>query len=168
MLNFSSGLFSRGPKISWSGEKLVAVTGWFEWVVTLGLRNRRVAVDPERERVFIRDRVFWVFTRRRSIRFGLIRAVAYGYSDGAMLGPRWSARETYDVYDVGLKEIGPDPVVHHLFTFAGLGTFVNDGVMPDWWYWQERLVDVSGRQGIDSREFVEALSALIGKPVEPP
>jgi len=54
------------------------------------------------------------------------------------------------------------------FWFYGDGPFTNYGPFPDWLYWQEYLFDLRGTQETESRTYAEALSRLIGAPVEPP
>ncbi|MBX9578971.1 MAG: hypothetical protein K2X87_01570 [Gemmataceae bacterium] len=167
MALFTSRLLSLGPRIRKAGGKLHAVTGWRVWLLSLGLCNRAVVVDPAARAVFIRDRVCWFFPRRRRVRFDHIRAVAYGYSDPNAFGGLNLARDTFDVFSVGLKLHADGDDYQHLFRFVGEGSFTNDGPLPNWFYLGEYVFDAEGAQEGESRAFVTVLCRLTGKPVEP-
>jgi hypothetical protein len=53
----------------------------------------------------------------------------------------------------------------HLFHFYGEGTFVNNSPFPDWCYWEEYLLDMSGTQESESRTFVDLLQKMLNVPV---
>ena len=160
-----SSLFSVCPRVRKEEDRLVARTAWRLLVLTLGGFYRRVEVDPGKKEVTVYRRYFWVFARRRRIRFGNIEAVTYGYKDWAF-GASWSwAHDSVDSYSVGLRLRNDDDL--HLFSFFGDGTFQNDGPWPDWLYWDDYLLDLSGTQTQESRAFVELVSKLVGVSVVP-
>lgn len=156
---------SVGPRIQKEGGRLVATTAWKTRLLTLGMLNRTVNVDPAQQTITIRDRTAWFFKRRRRIGFGVIRAVTYSYEDltvGAAL--QWTY-DSSDLFRVGVRLESLEDI--HLFSFYGRGTFVNEGPLPDWLYWSEYAFDLSGTQESESRAFVELLSSMIGVPVTP-
>jgi len=55
-----------------------------------------------------------------------------------------------------------------LAIFIGEGTFGNEGPFPDWCYWDEFALDISGSQEDESRVFADVLSKIIGVQVVPP
>src|SRR5262245_1406338 len=164
-MTFSLRLLSVCPRLNKSKGKLVAATGWTLRILTLGWLFRKVVVDPKREELTICRRYCWVFSRRRRVGFGAIEAVTYGYQDWAIGAHLSWAHDSLDLYSVGLRLQGGDEL--HLFYFYGDGTFSNNGPWPDWLYWEDYLLDISGTQETESRAFVELLSKMIGVPVEP-
>ena len=165
VMTLNSRLFSICPRVSKRGSRLVACTAWRLRLLTLGWLHRQVIVDPAKQELVIQRRYFWVFTRRRRIRFRAVEAVTYGYQDWAA-GASWTwAHDSVDLFSTGLRMRGGEEV--HLFYFYGDGTFRNDGPLPDWLYWQDYLFDMSGTQERESRAFVELLSKMIGVPVAP-
>ena len=164
---FESRLFSVCPRVCKRKGKLVASTALRLRVLMLGTLYREVIVDPKEEVVRVRRRYAWFFKRAVRIPFGSVRAVTYGYSGtGGPQGWWWGAYDTKDCYSVGLRLSNFREV--HLFWFWGDGPFTNYGPFPDWLYWQEYLFDLCGTQETESRTYAEALSRLIGAPVEPP
>jgi hypothetical protein len=162
-----SPLFSTGPSVLKARGKLVARTALYLQILTLGAFYREVVVDPKARVVRVRRRYAWLFKRAFRVPFESVRAVTYGYSGtGGEGGPWRGAYRTQDYYRVGLRLSNFREV--HLFGFAGEGGFANYGPFPDWLYWQEYLFDLRGTQDTESRTYAEALSRLIGAPVEPP
>jgi len=160
-----SPLLSFCPRVRKVKGTLVARTNLQLRILTLGLMNRKVRVDPKKEEVTISRRLFWFYPRRRRISFKRIAAVTYGYQDWSP-DAYWSwAHDSVDLFSVGLRLHGGDEV--HLFHFYGDGTFQNDGPLPDWWYWDDFLFDFSGTQERESKLFVNALSKIIGVEVVP-
>ena len=143
------------------------MTGWKVWLLSLGLVNRRVVVDPEDRVIRVFDHVLWVFPRTRRYRFDQIRAISYGYSDVVAFGGFNLVRDSYDLFTVGLKLHDESDPYRHLFRFWGDGTFVNDGPTPNWWYWQEYLWDAEGTQESESRHFVDLLFRMTKTTIEP-
>jgi hypothetical protein len=161
----SSRLFSVCPRVSKSEGKLVATTAWRLQILTLGCFYSKVVVDPKRRELTLYRRYFWLFPRRRRVRFEWIEAVTYGYQDWAV-GGSWSwAHDSVDLFSVGLRLHGGSEL--RLFYFYGDGTFSNDGPLPDWLYWDDYLFDLSGTQEKESRGFVELLCKMIGVSVVP-
>jgi hypothetical protein len=153
------------PRVRKRKGKLVATTAWRLRVLTLGWLYRKVVVDPKRKELIISCRYFWLFHRRRRLRFGGVEAVTYGYQDWAA-GASWRwAHDSVDLFSVGLRLYGGQDL--HLFYFYGDGTFTNDGPLPDWLYWDDYLFDISGTQEKESRAFVELLAKMIGVSVVP-
>lgn len=167
MALWSSRWLSLGPRIRKVRGKLIATTSWRGWLLTLGLCNRRVVVDPDQEKTIIRDRYFWFFPSCKTIRFGQVRAIAYGYGDANQWGGLNYARDTLDVYRVGLLLHGDYDNFQHLFSFIGEGSFVNEGPWPDRFYWEEYLIDVEGSQAAESKLFVELLMKMLKVRLEP-
>jgi hypothetical protein len=158
-------LFSVCPRVSKCKGKLVAATAWRLRILTLGWLYRKVVVDPKREELTLYRRYFWVFPRRRRVRFGRIEAVTYGYQDWAVGAFLSWAHDSVDLFSVGLRLHSGDEL--HLFCFYGDGTFSNHGPWPDWLYWDDYLFDMSGTQERESRAFVELLCKMIGVSVVP-
>jgi hypothetical protein len=156
----SSRFLSVCPRISKSKGKLVATTALLLRILTLGCLYRKVVVDPKRRRLTLSRRYFWLFFRRRRIRFEWIEAVTYGYQDWALGSSATWAHDSTDVFSVGLRLHGGNEL--RLFSFFGDGTFSNNGPLPDWLYWGNYLFDTSGTQEKESRLFVELLSRMIG------
>jgi hypothetical protein len=163
---FVSRLFSICPHVNKQGNRLVASTAWLVRILTLGWLYRKVLVDPEKKEIRIYRRYFWVFPRRRRIRFAAVEAVTYGYEDWAPDASYSWSHDSVDCFAVGLRLLDGEEL--HLFYFYGDGTFSNDGPWPDWLYWEEYAFDSSGTQEKESRAFVELLSKLMGVSVVPP
>ena len=154
------------PRVRKSKGRLIATTAWRVRILSLGLSFCKVTFDPKTQEITIRRRRFWLFNRRRRIKFSAVQAVTYGYQDWA-IDSAWSwAWDTVDVYSVGLRLRGGEEM--RLFYFYGDGTFVNEGPLPDWFYWPEYVFDLSGTQTRESRAFVEILNKMIGVAVTPP
>ncbi|MFN0052149.1 MAG: hypothetical protein ACKV0T_08155 [Planctomycetales bacterium] len=163
---FVSRLFSVCPRVTKSEGKLVAETAWRVRVGSLGALYRKVVVDPGRKVVTIDRRYGWAFARRSRLRFESIEAITYGYEDWGY-GAGWSvAHDSVDLFSVGLRLF--DGEERRLFYFFGDGTFSNTGPWPDWLFWDEYLLNISGSQERESRGFVDLLGKMIGVPVVPP
>ncbi|GIW92275.1 MAG: hypothetical protein KatS3mg110_0316 [Pirellulaceae bacterium] len=159
-------LLSICPRIRKKSGRLVASTAWILRLLLLGTTYRKVVVDPNTRTISIYSRYLWLVRRRRVISFGEIQAVTYGYEDLAIASLFSYAHDSIDCFSVGLRlkdgmEIG-------LFNFVGEGTFSNNGPFPDWLYWPEFALDMSGSQENESRVFVDLLSKMIGVSVVPP
>ena len=160
-----SPLLSFGPRIRKRRGKLVAGSSWQFQVLTLGLYHREIIVDPKEEVVRFRRRYLWFWRRNTRLPFRSIQAITYSYQD-LNWDAWWSwAHDSVDLYSVGLRLYSREN--RHLFHFYGDGTFTNDGPLPDWWYWDDFLFDFAGTQEKESKMFVNALSKMIGVPVEP-
>jgi hypothetical protein len=160
-----SSAYANCPRIFKSKGKLVAKSSLYQRIISLGLLNRKVVVDPARRTVTISRSRFWFFRRRRRIPFDLIRAVTYGYQDWNANSLEWGHKPE-DLYEVGLRL--QDRSELHLFYFYGEGEFTNQGPLPDWIYWTSFQFDTAGTQGSESRLFAETLSKILGVPIEPP
>jgi len=153
------------PRVRKVHGSLIAVTAWTMRILTFGLVNRKVKIDPKKQEVTISKRHLWVYPKRKRIPFDHIAAVTYVYEDAAPFAS-WSwAHDSFDVFSTGLRLHGGKHV--HLFHFFGDGTFRNDGPLPDWMYWEDFLFDTSGTQEQESKRFVNVLSKMIGVEVEP-
>jgi hypothetical protein len=166
-MGFSLSVLSICPRVAKQRGRLIASSAWRFRVLTLGLLQRQVIVDPKEQVVIIRRRVGWFFRQMRRIRFSWIKAIGYGYSDvsGNSTWTVWGTYKTADNFTVQLKLHGGDDV--HLFYFYGEGPLNNAGPLPDWFYWDDYLLDLSGTQAQESRTFVELLSRMTGAPIEP-
>jgi hypothetical protein len=162
---FFTRLLSLCPRIRKEEECLVASTPWWLRLLTLGTFFRKVIVDPDRKEVIIRRRYFWLFARECRIPFDAVQGVTYGYEDVSPFAS-WSwAHDSADLFRVGLKLDRLDTV--HLFSFFGDGTFTNDGPLPNWFYWDDFLFDLSGGQEHESRAYAEVLSKMVKAPIQP-
>lgn len=153
------------PRISADQERLTAATSRIVVFFTLAFRCRQVVVDRSAQTVTIRTRSAWFFQREERIPFSQIAAVTYGYEDLHPLAFLSSAHDAVDCYRAGLLKVGGGEV--SLFSFYGDGSFTNDGSLPDWWYWEEYVLDRVGPQERESRIFVQLLSKLIGVSIAP-
>lgn len=128
-------------------------------------------IDRLSQMVEIRRRLFWFFRRTRRIPFGHIDKILYSYQDWSMTNALDVSGDTLDCYAVQLRLYGYEDV--HLFNFFGEGEFQRGAFrpweewLPDWFYWRERALDMSGSQEADSRRFAELLSEWTGAAVSP-
>ena len=159
-------MLSTGPSIRKVGERLVCRTGWGGRLLSLGACSTTLVVDPAERRLHLTRRSFWFRRRRRAVGFDLVEAVTYGYEDLAPGPPLDFARDSLDLFTVGLRL--SDGEEFTLFRFFGEGTFRNDGMLPDWCYWPEYTLDLSGDQEPRSRQLVDLLSAMLDVEVTPP
>lgn len=157
--------FSICPRIKAEEDRLTASTSWFACLLTLGLLWRQVVVDRPSRTVTIDQRTAWLFHQKRHFSFAGIASVTYGYEDANPFAFLFHTHDAIDRYVVGLRVFGKDEV--RLFSFIGEGVFTNNGPLPDWWYWDEYVLDFSGTQGRESKLFVQLLSKLIGVTITP-
>jgi hypothetical protein len=164
-MTISLSVLAMCPRLTRRRGRLIATTAWRQRVMTLGAIYRQVIVDPKQQVVIVRRRYFWFFKRARRIPFDHIKAIGYGYSDAS--GGSWlpGGHKPCDNFTVQLKLHGGGDV--HLFSFYGDGAFQNNGPFPDWYYWSDYALDLSGTQTEESRAYVELLSKMTGAPVEP-
>ena len=162
-MGLSFSILSIGPRIAKEDGKLVARTSFRVALLSLGLSWRNVVVDPKRRKIIISKRLFWFFKRKRVIPFRFIESVRYGYDDLSGNSDWPAAAQTFDYFKVGLKLYNGEIIP--LFNFLGRGSFVNNSVMPDWWYWSKSCTSASGTQEQESKLYVELLQHLIGKPL---
>jgi hypothetical protein len=165
-MGLSLSILALCPRLTRRKGRLIATTPWRLRVLTLGALYRQVIVDVKDRVVIVRRRYLWFFKRARRVRFEHIKAIGYGYSGVA--ASDWSltwTRKPADNFTVQLKLHGGGDV--HLFSFYGDGEFENVGPLPDWFYWEDYLFDLSGTQTQESRAYVELLSRMTGAPVEP-
>ncbi len=159
-----SRLFSLGPRVQKRAGRLIAASGWRSQALTLWSTYRQVVVDPNVQAVIIRGRIFWLIPRIRRIPFQAIRAVLYSYSDVNPTSSFAWAYNTVDLFTVGLRLLDGSEVT--LFRFFGEGEFVNEGIFPDWFYWEDYLLDQVGTQENESRVFAELVSKMTGAPID--
>jgi hypothetical protein len=157
--------FSICPQIVADEQTLTASTSLVTSCLAFGFGSRRVVIDRAARTVSIRRRTAWFYTRTQLIEFRRIAAATYGYQDLSPLAFLGGAHDAVDRFVVGLKLVGADEV--RLFSFIGDGVFSNDGPLPDWWYWEDILMDFAGPQERESRIFVTLLSKLIGVTIAP-
>ena len=74
-------VFTFRPKVSKSGNTLVATSDWRSQAFSLGFAGRTVIVDPQLRIVRIVYRRFWFAKTSRRIEFDWIQEVLYGYND---------------------------------------------------------------------------------------
>ena len=160
-----SSVFSVCPRVKKRQGQLTADTAWRVRILTVGTLYRKVVVDPQKKVLTISRRYFWLFGRRRRIKFEAIEAVTYTYEDLSLDANLSWAHDSVDFFSVGLRLDNLEEL--RLFYFFGAGTFTNEGPLPDWMYWEEYLSDVSGSQESESRRFVDLLGKMIGVEVVP-
>ena len=156
-------LLSMGPKISREEGRLVARTSLMGFLSSLTLLHRTVIVDPMKQAISIRRRLFWFFTSRKKIPFERVQSIVYTYDDWNSNTAFGGSDDSKDCFAVKLK-LWSDRLVH-LFNFYGEGTFVNNSAFPDWFDWDEYRVDLSGTQESESRMFVDLLQKILNVPV---
>jgi hypothetical protein len=154
------GFLSTGPRIRKEDGKLVARTGLAGTILTLGAAHREVTVDPKRRQVVLRRRLGWFFGTERVIPFDRISRLVYTYSDANPATALGLPGDTLDCYTVKLVLTGSQEV--RLFRFIGEGGFENRTAIPDWYYWEDRMFDMVGSQGQESRTYVRLLEAMLG------
>ena len=154
------------PRIRKESGRVVATTAWRVRLLFLGMLYRRVVIDPTKKRVFVTSRYLWLMRLRRTFRFSDVQAVTYGYEDLSLGASISYAHDSYDWFTVGLRLY--DKSEFRLFNFIGDGTFDNIGPFPDWMYWEDFALDLSGSQEKESRVFADVLSRLIGVAIAPP
>lgn len=154
------------PRIRKEENHIVLSTAWRMRLLLLGLMLRTVTIDPEKKRLIISSRYFWLFHRERKIPFSKIEAVTYGYEDISPESWFAFAHDSFDCFKVGLRLADLSEV--HLFNFLGDGTFDNQSVVPDWMYWDQFAFDLSGSQEKESRVLVDLLSKMMGVTVVRP
>ncbi|MBL9166709.1 MAG: hypothetical protein JNN07_03140 [Verrucomicrobiales bacterium] len=153
------------PQIQAEGDKLTASTSGFIRILNLGSFSRRVVVDRVARTVTVAQRSAWLLQRERVLSFAEIAAVTYGYDDANPFSVFSTTHDSVDRYVVGLLLVGGEEV--RLFSFVGDGSFTNEGPLPDWWYWEEYVLDRTGSQERESRLFVQLLSKMIGVTIAP-
>lgn len=158
--------FSFQAVIRKEGNTLTARTGLPAQLLLLFAASRWLILDPQQKAVRIRDRSFWFFTRWHRIPFDAVEAVVYTYTDMSpgQFNP-FGAYRSLDVFTVGLRMRHGEE--RRLFRFVGEGGFNNDGILPDWCYWEENLVTplVQGSQDTGSRLFADVVSRMTGAPI---
>jgi len=153
------------PRIRKFNGALVADTAPHIAVLTLGLKLRRVMLDPKQRAVRIFARYGWFFPRVRHIPFDVVRCVLYSYTDVNPLSGL-GAQQEQDMFTVRLRLMnGEEPI---LCRFYGQGAFVNNTILPDWMYWEGEMIAnlTQGSQEDQSRLYATAVSGLIGVQIE--
>jgi len=154
------------PRLKKTGDSLHIMTGVGLFVLTLGLMQRQVVIDPVRRVIVVSSRYAWFFTRHREMPFSDVEAVTYGYEElsaGSSFSWNWNS---LDSFIVGLRLV--DDSEFTLFTFWGEGQFNNDGPFPDWLYFCDLALDLVGSQDKESRLLVDLLSKIVDVSVVPP
>ena len=160
-----SRVFAFRPVVRKAGNQLVASSDWRSQLFSLGFSGRRVVLDPAQKTIRLIIRRFWFWRTSRRIEFDWVQEVLYGYSD---LSLGWSARQQQDLFTVGLRLKNGEELT--LFRFFGEGDFVNEGIWPDWMYWQDAIVAeyTRGSQESESLLFADLVARMIGVPVSNP
>ncbi len=71
--------------------------------------------------------------------------------------------DSKDCFTVKLKLRNEEVV--HLFRFYGAGTYINNSPFPEWFFWEEYHLDLSGTQELESKVFVDLLQKMLKVPV---
>lgn len=158
-------LIPLSPRIRKIDDKLVAKTGWFSFLLSLGLWTRTLILNPDSKTLTIKSRFLWFFSSRRRLPFRDVSAVTYKYEDESF--DQWFSFShiSQDSYSVGLRLVNFEEVP--LFSFYGGGSFVNNSIIPDWFYWPQLFAELPFSQEQPSRMFVEVLSRLLDVEVIP-
>jgi hypothetical protein len=157
------------PRMRKVGGALVADTAPHIAILTLGLKLRRVMIDPQQKAVRIFARYAWLIPRVRHIPFDVVQCVLYDYMElNNQFNPLagWGAYQEQDMFTVRLRlKDGEEPV---LCRFYGQGDFLNNSIMPDWMYWGDEIkADLThGSQESESRSYATTVAALIGVDVQ--
>jgi hypothetical protein len=157
------------PRIRKINGALVADTAPHIAVLSLGLKLRRVMLDPQMRAVRIFARYGWFFPRVRHIPFDVVECVLYTYSElNNQLNPfaGWQEYQEQDMFTVRLRlKDGEEPV---LCRFYGQGAFVNNSFLPDWMFWGDQVVAgiTQGSQESQSRLYATTVSNLLGVEIE--
>ncbi|MCA8996576.1 MAG: hypothetical protein KDA80_06320 [Planctomycetaceae bacterium] len=159
-------ILSANPVIRKRPPGIVASTSWWWRVLLLGLSLRTVVIDLRSEKVRVTSRYLWFLRFHKNYSFRYVNGITYGYSNLSTESLFRSTHDTFDRFSVGLKLVGEEEVP--LFDFVGEGTFVNDGSLPDWLYWDDYAFDFSGTQESESRLFAELMSNLLDVPIVRP
>lgn len=169
-MNFiTSILFGRllnvRPRVRKVNGALVADTAPHIAILTLGLKLRRVMIDPKQKAIRIFARYAWFIPRVRHIPFDAVQCVVYDYIElNNQYNPfaGWGAYQQQDMFKVCLRLIdGEEPV---LCRFYGQGEFVNNTYMPDWMYWGDEVAAelTHGSQETESRSYANTVANIIG------
>jgi hypothetical protein len=158
--------FSLSPRVRVSEDGLAATSSRKLRCLTLGLWRRQVVVSRRTREIAIHSTIAWFRHRRETIPFDRVVEVTYGWRPAMPI----LALFTYDGFDlfwVGVRLRGGRELT--LFTFIGDAPFCAEASgLPDWWFYEEMLLDQQGTQEKDSREFANAVAGLLGVKVGPP
>lgn len=153
------------PRIRKIQGALVADTAPHIAVLTLGLKLRRVMIDPKQKAIRMFARYGWFVPRIRHIPFDAITCVLYTYNElNNQLNPLsgWQAYQQQDMFVVRVRlKNGEEPI---LCRFYGQGDFVNNSILPDWLYWEDQMASnlTRGSQEDESRAYATTVANLIG------
>jgi hypothetical protein len=159
------------PRVTETDDQIVARTSLKGFLVSLTLLHRVVTIDRSRKTVAIRRRLFWIIPRSRTIPFGHIDEILYSFEDWSITTLLDLTGDTLDCYAVKLRLHGDEDV--HLFHFFGEGEFQRGASnpwetwLPDWFFWKDHALDMSGSQEADSRTFAELVSDYTGATISP-
>ncbi len=157
-------LLSIGPRIRKEGGRLVATSSLR--LLCLGAFCREVVVEPHKGWLMINDQAWWFLRKSRLIPFDKILNITYGFEDVTPGGWLVSVRDTKELFRVGLRL--QDGGEFDLFRFFGDGPFVNEGIWPNWMYWEDYLSDLTGSQENESPYLVELLCQMTGAKIDRP
>jgi hypothetical protein len=138
-------------------------------LLSLFSMRRTVTVDAQKRVVTIADRLFWFAGKKRAIPFTRIEKIVYSLADLHPLAVPEFEHHTIDDFQVCLGLVDGSEVT--LFQFVGPGVFqpgwdsLTEQWIPDAFYDFVNRFQISGAQGVESRQFVNQLQHLIGVPV---
>ncbi len=153
------------PRIRKVQSMLIADTAPHIAILTLGLKMRRVMIDPQQKAIRIFARYAWLIPRVRHIPFDVVECVLYTYNElNNQFNPLsgWEAYQQQDMFVVGLRlKDGEEPI---LCRFYGQGDFMNNSIFPDWMYWEVEMPAnmTHGTQEDESRGYASTVAGLIG------
>ncbi len=156
-------LMSMRPRLSVRAGRLVASTSFKAALFSLGLRLRKVSVDPRLQMIRIEARLLWFISSVRRNPFDAVARVVYEWMDVSPF-QNWpiAVYQELDLYTVGVGLHNGEVIT--LCRFFGLGDWVNEHFMPDWVYWDDQLAAELGRgsQEEESRAYAVAIARAIG------
>lgn len=152
------------PKVAVDENRVVASSSLLWRLLTFGLHKRTVIADAETQSLIIDRRLAWFFHRKHIVAFSQIVAVTYGYEESHALS--MFSRNEVDHYFTGVRLASSEEV--RLFSFVGEGEYKSNGQWTDWESIENAVFgnSIGGQEGA-ARNFVRAVSKLIGVPIQP-
>lgn len=158
----TSGLLSFKPRVWVDEDRLISRTSLLGQLLRLFAFSKRIVVDRGQKSVIIQRRLFWLIHTKREIPFSQIQRIDYAFDE---LMTSWNflsgTTDQLEFFRVSL-------VVGSIYQekYVKLWTFWGEGsVMTGWsgWLLGDSLVDMSGKQEAQSRDYVSLLKEYTGK-----
>lgn len=160
----SSSLLTVRPRIRSNGEKLLISNSIFYRILCLFFYRHDVEIDFARAVTTIRKTYFWIASSSIRVRHQDISHLDYDYDETVTSFRFWGGNvEAHDGIDhFSVKLVTKQQDSHTLCTFRGEGSHMTgwQGVLTG-----DGMLDFSGTQGDESREFVVALCQRLDVPL---